>query len=168
MKSVPAILIMVAVGALSVQPSFAQSSADDITDAIPLGSDSTMKGFRVPTYDDQNVMTSQIYGDSARVLPDGNVEITGLRMEFFSYEGEGDEQEKITDMTVTSPLCYYNRTRGVVISDSDVRISRDQMVVTGKGFRYSNKSQELKILSNSKVVLKGATSSDALEVDTGE
>ena len=144
-------------------PVMGQSSAGDLSDAIPLGTDSQMKGFRVPTYDDENVMTSQIYGETARVLPDGNVEITGLRMEFYSYEGE----ERITDMTVTSPLCYFNRTRGVVISDSDVRISRDQMVVTGKGFRYSNKNQELKILSNSKVVLKGATSK-GLEVKTGE
>lgn len=157
----------VATWALLLAPVIDASRAQGVADAIPLGADTQMKGFRVPMHDDQNVMTSQIFGDSARVLPDGNVEITGLRMEFYSYEGEGETQERIVDMTVTSPLCYFNRARGVVISDSDVRISRAQMVVTGKGFRYDSNGQELKILSESKVVLKGA-SRKGLEVKQGE
>jgi len=130
----------------------AQSTAKELSQAIPLGGDSQMKGFRVPSYDDKSVMTSQIFGELAKVLPDGNIEITGLKLEFYSYVGE----ERITDMTVTSPLCFFNRARGVVVSESDVRISRNEMVVTGKGFRYSNDKQELKILHDSRVVLKNA------------
>lgn len=148
-----AVAMFIVAACLTQAPSaWAQSSSREISQAIPLGGDSQMKGFRVPTYDDNNVMTSQIFGETARVLPDGNVEITGLKLEFYSYLGE----ERITDMTVTSPLCFFNRARGVVVSESDVRISRNEMVVTGKGFRFNNDKQELKILNDSRVVLKNA------------
>lgn len=134
--------------------------AQDMSMDIPLAENAQMKGFRLPMYDDENVMTSQLFGELAKVLPDGNVEITGLKMEFYTYIGD----ERITEMTVTSPLCYYNRDRGVVVSESDVRISRREMIVTGRGFRYSNDKQELKILNDSKVVLRGASKQDGLEV----
>ena len=129
------------------------AASPDAMNALTLGDDTQIKGFRVPNYDDQSIMTSQIFGEFARVLPDGNVEITNLRLEFYSYEGD----EKIIDMTVTSPMCYFNRANGVAISDSDVRISRDDLVVTGRGFVFHNGRQELKILNDSKVVLKGAS-----------
>lgn len=148
---------------LVTETSQAQSTAKEISQAIPSTGDTEMKGFRVPSFDDNSVMTSQIFGETAKVLPDGNVEITGLKLEFYSYIGE----ERVTDMTVTSPLCYYNRSRGVVVSESDVRISRREMVVTGKGFRYSNDKQELKILHDSRVVLKGAKK-DKLEMKNSE
>lgn len=148
------------VGATLVGTATGQTAASrEISDAIPLSGEGQLKGFRVPNFDSKNVMISQIFGEAARVLPDGNVEIEGLKLEFYSYEG----LDRKTDMTVTSPLCFYNRSRGVVVSDSDVRISRDEMVVTGKGFRYSNDKQELKILSESKVVLKGATREKGLK-----
>jgi hypothetical protein len=139
-------------GLLGAAWSPGQASSADLANAIPLGDDSQIKGFRVPNYDDQSVMTSQIFGDFARVLPDGNVEITELRMEFYSYA----DGERITDMTVTSPMCLFHRARGLVISDSDVRISRDDLTVTGKGFMWSNQRQELRILNESRVELKKA------------
>jgi hypothetical protein len=146
---------------LVCSPGFTQqeNKSRDVSNVLPLGEDSQIKGFRVPNYDDNSVMTSQIFGESARVLPDGNVEITDLKMEFYSYKGE----ERITDMTVTSPICYFNREHGIAISDNDVRISRDDMVVTGKGFMFNNQKQELRILSQSKVVLKGAQKSGKLK-----
>jgi len=135
-----------------------KDTVNNVANVLPVGDGGEIKGFRVPNYDDNAVMTSQIFGDTARVLPDGNVEITDLRMEFYSYKGE----ERIIDMTVTAPLCIFNRERSIAISDSDVRISRDEMVVTGKGFMFNNEKQELRILSQSKVVLKGAQKSGQL------
>jgi len=116
------------------------------------GEEGLIKGFRVPNYDDEGVMTSQIFGEFAKINPDGNIEITELRLEFYSHEGE----ERKTDMTVTSPHCFFNRNRGMAVSDSEVRISRDEFVVTGKGFTFNNEKQELRILSDSKVVVMGA------------
>ena len=136
----------------------------DISSAIPPCADPVLPGGKVPSYNDQGVMTSQIFGDSARVLPNGDVEIESLRMEFYSHQGD----DRIVDMTVTSPQCFYNRARGIVISDSDVRISRQELVVTGKGFSWNNEKQELKIMSESKVVLRGARKSIKVEDDKRE
>ncbi|MBM4152747.1 MAG: hypothetical protein FJ220_04395, partial [Kiritimatiellaceae bacterium] len=52
-------------------------------------------GFRVPEYDDQGVMTAQLFGDRAEMQGEGDIKITGLRIEFYK-----DTQ---TIATVTSP-----------------------------------------------------------------
>lgn len=107
-------------------------------------------GFRVPSYDDEGNLTSQMFGDTARIMPDGLVEITELRMEF--YSGGGTNRD--TEMRVTSPKCLYDRGRGSATSDAPVRIARDNMVVTGVGFTWNGKDERLRILKDSKVVLK--------------
>ena len=136
----------------------AKEKAANAMNALNFGEDAQIKGFRVPNYDTNSIMNSQIFGEFARMLPDGNVEITNLKIEFYSYEGE----ERMVDMTITSPLCYFNRPNSVAISDQDVRISRDDLVVTGKGFIFHNAKQELKILSDSRVVVKGASKNKSL------
>lgn len=112
----------------------------------------TVSGFRVPTYDADGRLVSQLFGDSARILPDGAVEIAELRMEFYSKMS--DATNRILDMRVTSPRCFYDRNSGIATSDAPVRISRDNMVVTGTGFRWSGSEERLEIYSESKVVLK--------------
>lgn len=107
-------------------------------------------GFRVPSYDAKNNLTSQMFGDAATILADGRVDITELRMEFYS----GTASNRQTEMRVTSPRCVYNRNTGSATSDAPVRIARDNMVVTGNGFQWNNKDQRLVILRDSKVVLK--------------
>ena len=109
-------------------------------------------GFRVPTYDAKNNLTSQMFGDTATILADGRVDITELRMEFYS----GTASNRQIEMRVTSPRCVYNRNSGSATSDAPVRIARDNMVVTGNGFEWNNKEQRLVILRDSKVVLKEA------------
>jgi lipopolysaccharide export system protein LptC len=159
MKTVRRIPVAMAIG-LVLALGLARSATAQKEDAgkltvqsLPIAEDSQIRGFRVPNFDEQGVMTSQMFGEFARVLPDGNVEITQLRMEFYSYNGE----ERITDMTVTAPQCYFNRNNGVAISDSDVRISRNEFVVTGRGFVFDNENQQLRILNDSKVVVHGAS-----------
>ena len=109
-------------------------------------------GFRVPSYDARNNLTSQMFGDTATILTDGRVDITELRMEFYS----GTVSNRQTEMRVTSPRCVYNRNSGAATSSAPVRIARDNMVVTGTGFEWSNKDQRLVILNDAKVVLKEA------------
>lgn len=109
-------------------------------------------GFRVPSYDAKNNLTSQMFGDAATILTDGRVDITELRMEFYS----GSASNRQTEMRVTAPRCVYNRNSGSATSDAPVRIARDNMVVTGTGFEWNNRDQRLVILKDAKVVLKEA------------
>lgn len=148
------------VGLLAMAWGGAVARAEDPTQALGLGKDSQIKAFRVPNYDELGIMTSQIFGDYAHVLPNGNIEITALRMEFYRYENE----ERLVEMTVTSPECLYNRRRGQIMSESDIRISREEFVVTGRGFIFNNAQQRLQILNDSKVVLKGAQKSLIKEI----
>ena len=109
-------------------------------------------GFRVPSYDDKNNLTSQMFGDAAMILPDGRVDITELRMEFYS----GTASNRQTEMRVNSPRCVYNRNSGSATSDAPVRLARDNMVITGTGFEWNNRKQRLVIFQDAKVVLKEA------------
>lgn len=108
----------------------------------------TVTGFRVPEYDESNNLKSQLFGDFAKVLPDGVIEITGLKIEFYQ-DGE-------VGMTVTAPNCRYDQKGGRAESESDVRIARENMVVTGVGFQWVGKDEQFKILNKAKVVLKNA------------
>jgi hypothetical protein len=106
----------------------------------------TVTGFRVPEYDAESRLKSELFGDFAKVLPDGVIEITRLKIDFYS----GD---KVT-MTVTAPGCTYHQKQGKAESDGDVRIVRDNMDVTGVGFSWSGRDERFKIFSQVKVVLK--------------
>jgi len=108
----------------------------------------TVAGFRVPEYDDNNQLKSQLFGDFAKVLTEGVIEITQLKIDFYS-DGK-------VDMTVTSPQCTYKQKDGRAESDATVRITREDMVVTGKGFAWSGRDEKFQIFKEAKVVLKGA------------
>jgi len=108
----------------------------------------SVAGVRIPSYNDKGQLVSQLFGDLAKSLPDGNVEITGLKVEF--YEGTQ------VNMRVTAPVCIFNRAQNTAQSDGPVRITRDKMVVTGTGFEFNNKDERFVIHKDAKVVLMGA------------
>lgn len=108
----------------------------------------TVAGFRVPEYDENNRLKSQLFGDFAKILPDGVIEITQLKIDFYS-EGK-------VHMTVTAPRCSYKQKEGMAESDADVRITREDMVVTGHGFAWNGRDEQFRIFKETKVVLKGA------------
>ena len=107
----------------------------------------TLTVFRVPEFDEDGKLKSQIQGDFAEVLPNGVIKITQLTMEFYGKEGQ-------VDMKVTAPKCIYDRDRGGAASDRDVKIERDNMAVTGVGFIWDGKKERLQIYKDTRVVLK--------------
>ena len=116
----------------------------------------TLSGFRVPEYDEEGNMKSQLFGDLAQFLPNGIVRISNLKIEF--YKGED------VDMRVTSPECDYGEKTKEAESESSVRIARGNMVVTGKGFTWKSNKERLVIRSDAKVVLKDVRKN----IDVGE
>ena len=107
----------------------------------------TVKGFRVPEYDDEGKLKSQLSGDFAKYTPNGIIEVTGLKVDMYDKEGA-------VETTVTAPFCTYDREGGRAGSESEVRIARDNMVVTGEGFFWSAKNERIQIFRKAKVVLK--------------
>jgi lipopolysaccharide export system protein LptA len=102
--------------------------------------------FRVPEYDAQGVMTSQLFGDRAEVGEDNVVNITGLRIEF--YKGSH------TVMTVASPYCFYNQKTREAHSDAPIAADMEKLHVRGQGFFLKPGDSTVRILNSSQVTIE--------------
>ena len=105
-----------------------------------------LEGFRVPEYDDDGTMKSQLFGKRALMRKNNKVVITDLRIEFYDA-GK-------SNAVVTAPHCLYDRVRQTAKSPGAVKIEMEEMTVTGRGFTGSGKEQRFTILNDAKVVLK--------------
>lgn len=104
-----------------------------------------ISGFRVPEYDENGEMTSQLFGDHAEFESAGVVKITTLRVEFY-------KEDKMF-MEVGSPWCFYNQEEQKAHSDAPLRADMDNMQLTGMGFKMDSASRTVHVLRDSKVVV---------------
>lgn len=109
-------------------------------------------GFRVPDYDDDQVLRAQLYGAHAKVLEDGVVEITNLKIEMY--------QEGKVVMTIFSPHCFFNRETKKAYSTDRVLMESDLMTVVGNGFSWDAAAGSFQVLHKSKVLIKKAASAN--------
>jgi lipopolysaccharide export system protein LptA len=107
-----------------------------------------ISAFRVPEYDSKGTMTSQLFGDHAVIGDDGEVNITGLTIEFY--------KDSKTVMKVTSPYCFYNQKTKEAHSDAPVAGEMDQMRVSGQGYLLKPGANTVRILNQSQVTIEGA------------
>jgi len=105
-----------------------------------------ISGFRVPDYDEQGVMTSQLFGDRAEMAGDGMVKITGVNMEFYK-----DEE---VYMTVTSPHCFFDQKTRKAHSDAPVAADMEGIHVRGRGFKLNSSDRKVQIFNESKVIIE--------------
>lgn len=104
--------------------------------------------FRVPEFDSNGVLKSEIFGDQAQPQPGTDlVKITGLRILLY--------KNKEVESTLTSEHCTVNRKDRSAFSNADVRIVRGNVVITGRGFRWSPDSQRIEILNRFHMVMVG-------------
>ena len=102
-----------------------------------------ISGFRVPEYDEQGQMTSQLFGDHARMGKDGVVRIDGVRVEFYR---EGD-----VFLTATAPYCFYDRNARRAESDAPLRAEMEGFLLTGKGFDLEADGRTVHVKEESRV-----------------
>lgn len=105
-----------------------------------------LEGFRVPEYNDDGTMQSQLFGSRAVLKEDGLVDITDLKIEFY--------QTGKSNVVLTAPECTYNRNTKDAESDGPVKIEMQEMTVTGRGFVGKANDYQFTILHDAKVVLK--------------
>lgn len=134
--------LLVLVGMARAQPQDAQS----------------IRGFEVPEFDRENRLQSMLYGELARLLPSGMVDITDMRIEFY-------DDDRVVEMLVTAETCLYDRNTRSAESDAEVRIARDNIIITGRGFNWQPDEEQFQIHNEAKVVLKEARS---IEEELGE
>lgn len=105
-----------------------------------------VEGFRVPDYDDNGVLRSQLYGDWAVLRSPDVVEVENPRVELYR-DGE-------IETRVVSPHCLFNRRTQMVASTSTVRIVRGDVVITGQNYRFEPRHERFVIYTNARVVLR--------------
>lgn len=123
--------------------------AEGRAQAQPGATYQTIRGFEVPEFDRENRLKSKLFGEFARILPSGLVDITKMRIDFFDTDRE-------VNMRVTADTCLYDRVTRNAESDTRVRIARQRMIITGEGFRWNAENGQFEIHEDAKVVLKGA------------
>jgi len=105
-------------------------------------------GFRVPEFDANGVLKSEIFGEKAKPLPGSEfIRITGLRILVY--------KNKEVESTLTADHCTISRKDRSAFSNADVKIERGNVVITGKGFRWNPESQRIEILNTFHMVMVG-------------
>lgn len=117
--------------------------------AAPAQMSGPIKDFRVPEFDESGRKKSEIFGESAEVLADGKVRITGLRIVLYAKDGVTVEG------TVVASECIFDRKDKSAFSNTPVSLRRDAMTISGKGMRWNAEGQHLEILNDVKVELLG-------------
>ncbi len=107
----------------------------------------TIRDFRVPEFDRDNRLRSKLFGEFARLLPSGLIDITGMRIDFF-------DDERNVEMRVLAETCIYDRSEGSARSDSAIRIMRQDLRIEGTGFEWEPQSGRFHIHEDAKVVFK--------------
>jgi hypothetical protein len=98
-------------------------------------------------YEDGKVKTQLIAG-KAKPPINGDWEAWEVKIESYTPTGE-------IESVMTADDCRYSRETGIVKSESNVRLEKEGILITGKGFEWDAKEQIVRILSDVKVVLKG-------------
>jgi hypothetical protein len=112
----------------------------------------TVKGFRLPEYDENGKLKQQLYGETATFLQDGIVQLTGLKIEIFRA-GE-------VTARIYSSLCAYDQGRKRAASKQHIRIVTEKAVLTGDGFAWNGENEQFQIFRNAKVTLDGKMDKD--------
>ena len=107
----------------------------------------TVKGFRLPEYDEEGKLKQQLYGQTATFLQDGIIQLTGLKIEIFR-KGE-------VTARVYSSLCAYDPKRKRAASKQHIRVVTEKAVLTGDGFAWNGETEQFQIFQNAKVTLDG-------------
>ena len=115
----------------------------------------TVKGFRLPEYDENGKLKQQLYGTTATFLQDGIIQLTGLKIEIFR-RGE-------VTARILSPECAYDPNRKRAASKEHIRIVTEKAVLTGDGFAWNGENEQFQIFKNAKVTLDGQMDKNLVE-----
>lgn len=119
-----------------------------------------ISGFRVPEYDEQGQMVSQLFGEHAQMGSNQTVRIDGVRVEFYR-DGQ-------PFLTATTPYCFYDRAARQVNSDAPVRAEMDGMLLTGKGILLKAGEQTVHVQEQCRVEIADVMQQADLNVESPE
>lgn len=107
-----------------------------------------IQNLRMPVehYEDGTVKT-QLKAGLALVPQSGTIVASNVVLELY-------HEDASLDAVINADDCSYNREESQAESDSNIRIERDGIVITGKGFEWQGNKERVKILSMARVVFQ--------------
>lgn len=110
--------------------------------------------FRIPEFDANGVLKSEIFGQKAKMLSDNMIRITGLQIIMYKKR-LASSTTNVVDAVLSSEHCMVDQKSRDAFSNAEMKIVRDNVVITGKGFRWSAGNQRIEILNNFRMVMTG-------------
>jgi hypothetical protein len=107
----------------------------------------SIKGFRVPDYNEDGSLKSILYGSTAVKNNKTLIwNMTGVKIEMFS-------SNKVSAV-VTSPGCDFEMRKGTATSEKPIVILHDRLQVQGTGYTWDQKKENFKINSQARVMIR--------------
>jgi hypothetical protein len=141
-RSVKQWLLAGSVVAMAILPGFAQSITPAVTSGLQV------EGIRVPEYNSDGTLKSEFFGDTARPLDNGLMELTNLRLNFY--------KEGRLDGFILTPRCIYDKNTKLVFSNADVTMRQGDILISGTGFRWFQETQVVEILNRCSLIVNNA------------
>ncbi len=116
--------------------------------------DREINDFRIPEFDANGVLKSEIFGKKAKMLADNKIRITDLQIIMYKKRQATSTTNEV-DAVLSSDHCTVDQKTKDAFSNADMKIVRDNVVITGKGFRWSAAVQRIEILNNFRMVMQG-------------
>lgn len=107
----------------------------------------SIKGFRVPDYNEDGSLKSILYGSTA--VKNNKTQIwnmTGVKIEMFN-------SNKVSAV-VSSPACDFEMRKGIATSEKPIIILHDRLQVQGTGYTWDQKKENFKINSQARVMIR--------------
>lgn len=136
------VLVFVACGTMSPAQQLAGMEDREIDD------------FRIPEFDANGLLKSEIFGKKAKMLQDNKIRITELQIIMYKKH-VGTSYSNEVDAVLTSDHCTVDQKSKDAFSNAEMKIVRDNVVITGKGFRWSAGNQRIEILNNFRMIMTG-------------
>ena len=110
----------------------------------------SIKGFRVPDYNEDGSLKSILYGSTAVKNNQTQVwKMTGVKIDVFS-------SNKVSAV-VTSPGCDFDMRKGSASSDDPIVILHDRAQIRGTGYVWDQKKETFQINSQARVMIHSDT-----------
>lgn len=116
--------------------------------------DREIDDFRIPEFDANGMLKSEIFGKKAKMLAENKIRITELQIIMYKKRTESSTTNEV-DAVLTSEHCTVDQKTRDAFSNADMKIIRDNVEITGTGFRWSATNQRIEILNNFHMVMTG-------------
>ena len=117
----------------SASPSWAQFSGQ------------TVRGFRLPEYNEDGTLRQLLSSESATILEGGLLQLGNPQIELYN--------QGVVSVRIQAPECAFDQARKRAASREHIRIVTDKAVLTGDGFAWNGENEQFQIFSNVRVTI---------------